>query len=86
MTQNFKGDSTELKYLAAGEPAFEITRVSLHEFFQGCYDADEFLLMLYDSGRMPFSSRVPREAFVNFIRQAIPDFPERPGPSKSISS
>jgi hypothetical protein len=75
MTQNFKGDSTELKYQAAGEPAFEVTRVSLHEFFQGCYDTDAFLLMLYDSGRMPFSNRVPREAFVNFIRQAIPDFP-----------
>ncbi len=75
MTQNFKGDATELKYLAAGEPAFELTRVSLHEFFQGAYDCDEFLLMLYDAGRMPFSSRVPRDAFVSFIRQAIPDFP-----------
>lgn len=76
MTQNFKGDATELKYQAAGEPAFELTRVSLHEFFQGCFDCDEFLLMLYDSGRMPFSSRVPREAFVSFIRQALPDFPK----------
>ncbi len=75
MTQNFKSDDIELIYQAAGEPAFEITRVSLHEFFEFCFDADEFLLMLYDAGRMPFSSRVPREAFVNFIRQAIPDFP-----------
>lgn len=75
MTQNFKGDITELKYQAAGSKPFEITRVSLHEFFVGAFDCDEFLLMLYDSGRMPFSNRVPREAFVNFIRQAIPDFP-----------
>lgn len=73
MTQHFKGDTLELQMIAAGDPAFEFTLAELDEYFQNCYDVEPFLLMLYDSGRMPFSDRVPRDSFVSFIRQAIPN-------------
>jgi hypothetical protein len=73
--QYFKGDAQELKYDAAGKPAFDACEAALDQFFESGYTASDFLLMLYDSGRMPFSARVPREAFVDFIRQAIPNFP-----------
>jgi hypothetical protein len=74
MTQNFKGDSTELKMQDAGRPPFDSATASKDQFFDRCYTAADFLLMLYDAGRMPFSARVPRDAFVSFIRQAIPNF------------
>lgn len=74
-TQNFKGDSTELKFKAAGLPAFDITLNSLKELFDGGYDSEKFLLMLYDEGRMPYSQRIKREVFVQFIRKALENFP-----------
>jgi hypothetical protein len=75
MTQKFKGDTTELKMEAAAGPAFDLTSTALDEYFDGAYDSDPFLLMLYDSGRMPFSDRVPRDTFPAFMRQAVPNFP-----------
>ncbi len=75
MTQNFKGDPLELKMIAAGQPAFAVCESALDDFNQNSYIAADFLLMLYDSGRMPFSDRVPRESFVTFFRQAIVKFP-----------
>jgi hypothetical protein len=75
MTQKFKGDADELKMEAAGQHAFDLTSDSLDEFFAGCYTANDWLLALYDNGRMPFTDRVPRDSFINFIKQAIPNFP-----------
>ena len=75
MTQKFKGDATELKMEAAAKPAFDLCSVALDSFYDGCYSAEDFLLMLYDEGRMPFSDRVPRDSFVSFITEAIPNFP-----------
>lgn len=75
MTQKFKGDAIELQMEAAGSPAFDSCDLALDEFFENCYDASDFLLALYDSGRMPFSDRVPRDSFVDFIRNALPNFP-----------
>lgn len=75
MTQKFKGDAKELKMEAAGQPALDLCSNALDDFYDGCYSAADFLLALYDEGRMPFSDRVPRDAFVDFIGEAIPNFP-----------
>lgn len=75
MTQNFKGDAQELRFEAAGIPAFEACSASLDAYEAGAYDSAEFLLMLYDEGRMPFSDRVSRAAFVSFYREALRNFP-----------
>lgn len=75
MTQYFKGDSNELAIEAAGLPAFDACSVELDSFFENCYEAADFLLMLYDAGRMPFSQRVGRDDFVTFLNKAMPNFP-----------
>jgi hypothetical protein len=75
MTQLFKGDPTENKFENAARPAFDACAQTKQQFYDAGYTTADFLLMLYDAGRMPFSQRVPREAFVSFIRQAIPNFP-----------
>jgi hypothetical protein len=75
MVQNFKGDSTELKMQAVVDPLFEVTNAALDDFNEGGYDAAPFLLAMYDDGRMPFSQRVKREYFVEFVRQILANFP-----------
>lgn len=75
MTQTFKGDTLEQQMIDAGDPAFEACIQALNSFFQNCYTSHDFLLMLYDNGRMPFSDRVPRDVFIGFIQEAIPNFP-----------
>lgn len=75
MTQYFKGDTKELQIEAAGKKAFDVCSTALNAYFDGCYSANDFLLMLYDNGRMPFSQRVSRGDFVTFINRAIPNFP-----------
>lgn len=75
MTQFFKGDALELKMYEAGMPAMESVSLSLDQFFENCYDADDFLLMLYDTGRVPFTDRIQREAFVAFYRGFLANAP-----------
>ncbi len=75
MTQKFKGDALELKMRAAAESVLDMTSVSLDEFYADGYDAAPFLLILYDDKRMPFSERIPRAAFVDFVREALKRFP-----------
>ncbi len=75
ITQKFKGDDTELKMEAAAKPAFDSVSLGLDRFMADGYNASPFLLMLYDEGRAPFSDRVPREAFVEFIKEALTRFP-----------
>jgi hypothetical protein len=74
MTQYFKGDTTEQRFLAAGQVAFDQIGLALDSFYSGGSTAADFLLMLYDSGRVPFTDRVPREAFVDFFREAVSRF------------
>lgn len=74
-TQKFKGDDFELQMEEAGKPAFDRCSVALDEFYEGGFTSEDFLLMLYDEGRMPFSDRVPRDTFTRFIRQAIANAP-----------
>ncbi len=74
MAQKFKGDETELKFEAAGTPALELTSGALDSFYSQGFDCNPFLLMLYDEGRMPFSDRIPRESFVDFIKEALINF------------
>jgi len=73
--QFFKGDALELQMEEAGRNPLASSSAALDEFFENAYENAPFLLMLYDSGRMPFSDRVPRDSFVGFLRQAIPNFP-----------
>lgn len=75
MTQNFKGDTTELKMRAVAEPLLDLTSSSLNDFYEGGFDSTPFLLAMYDDKRMPFSERIPRDAFVDFVRQAFANFP-----------
>lgn len=75
MAQVFKGDALEIKMRASAEPAFDLASGALNDFYQGGEDCDEFLLMLYDEGRMPFSERIGRDVFVPFIRKALSNFP-----------
>lgn len=74
ITEKFKNDPPELKMEASAKPAFDICSAALDDFYAGKYDANPFLLMLYDEGRMPFSTRVPRDSFVAFIREALARF------------
>lgn len=74
MTQKFKGDQNELKIEEAARPAFDAVSHDLDDFFLDAHDTADFFLMLYDEGRVPFSNRVPREDFVTFIRQVLPNF------------
>lgn len=60
---------------AAGSPPFDVVEAALDEFEQGGKTCEPFLLMLYDSGRMPFSERIPRETFAAFFREALERFP-----------
>ena len=69
--QYFKGDATELKYDQSGAPIMETTEHSLDQYFEGAFESAEFLLMLYDEGRMPFSDRIPRDAFIAFLLEAM---------------
>lgn len=73
--QNFKGDAIELKMQSVASPVFDQTSASLDDFYAGGFNCDEFLLMLYDDNRMPFSERVNRVTFVQFIKKALENFP-----------
>lgn len=72
--QYFKGDADELKFDLAGKRAFDASGVALDQFYADGYTASPFLLMLYDEGRMPFVDRVPRDTFVEFIKEALERF------------
>lgn len=73
--QSYKGDETELKYQGAAKPFFDNISGALDEFYEKGSTTDDFLLMLYDDGRMPYAQRIKREAFVGFIKGALDNFP-----------
>lgn len=75
MVQTFKGDQTELKMLAAAGPVFDRTSSALDEFYADGFNCNPFLVMLYDEKRMPFSSRIDKEPFLIFIKEALTRFP-----------
>ncbi len=75
MVQYFKGDSDELKIEAVGKPVFDLTTTALDQFYAGAFDCNAFLLQLYDERRMPFSERINRDAFIQFIKEALVNFP-----------
>lgn len=69
--QYFKGNAEERKVDYCGQGAMDLTGLSLDQFYIDAFECTDFLLMLYDEGRVPFSDRVPRAAFVNFLIQCI---------------
>lgn len=73
--QNYKGDDLELKMEAVGATPLSLTEVALDEFYAGAYECSPFLLMLYDEKRIPFWNRIKRNVFVDFIKQALVNFP-----------
>lgn len=73
--QNFKGDETELKYKESAFPALDLQSQALDLFLAGSEATSDFLLMLYDEGRMPYSNRIKRDVFVQFINGAFLNFP-----------
>lgn len=75
MYQNFKGDATEQKMIGGMAPVFNLTNASLDDFYANGFNCADFLLKMYDDRRMPFSDRIPRDAFVDFVRQAFENFP-----------
>lgn len=75
MTQNFKGDAQELKFQASGHPLFDQISMGQDAFLADGYNSTPFLLMLYDQGRIPFSERIQRTAFVAFVTEALQLFP-----------
>lgn len=75
MVQFFKNDTLELQMYAVAEPILTVSSIAKDEFLDGAFECEAFLLMLYDEKRMPFSERVPRPAFVAFVREALKNFP-----------
>lgn len=73
--QLFKGDATEIKMKAVMDPVFDLTNTGLDDFYQNGFDCATFLLELYDADRMPFSERINRDAFIQFIKLALTNFP-----------
>jgi hypothetical protein len=71
----FKGDAVELKMKGVGDPLFDLTDLALNDFYANGFQSSQFLLMLYDEGRMPFSNRIDRDAFVDFFTQMLDLFP-----------
>lgn len=68
-------DANEVKIDAVAEAVFSPTSLALDDMLAGAYNSSPFLLMLYDEGRMPYSARINREAFVAFIKEALSRFP-----------
>ncbi len=75
MVQFFKGDALEKQMIAVGETPIALTGAALDDMYAECYESAQFILMLYDEGRMPFSERIKREVFVDFIKQILNRFP-----------
>jgi hypothetical protein len=75
MAQNFKGDEKELKIQAVMDTLLDLTDAALDDFYSQGFNASPFLLEMYDSKRMPFSERVTRDSFVEFIKQVLTNFP-----------
>jgi hypothetical protein len=74
--EKFKSsETTEAKILAAGDIAPTKTELDLDEMREGCYLALPFLLYMYDAGRFPFSAKINRAAFPDFIKEAFTRFP-----------
>ncbi len=73
--QNFKGDALELKMQSVAKQVFDQTGLALDQFYSDGFECSEFLLMLYDDKRMPFSERIARDSFIKFIGSALANFP-----------
>lgn len=75
MAQYFKGDAVEKQFIGSGLPIVTQTSHALDLFLEEGYDSTPFLLMLYDENRIPFSERINRLAFVDFIKEIYNRFP-----------
>lgn len=73
--QNFKGDSDELKMQSVVTPLLSVTDLGLDDFYERGFDANPFILMLRDEGRIPFSIKLKEEFFPAFFSEALKNFP-----------
>ncbi len=69
--QYFKGDATELKFDASGEPANTEISFSLEQFFDGAFECFALGDLLYDNSRAPLANAIDRiiyrEAFTTIF-------------------
>ncbi len=61
--QYFKGDATEKKYDAAGEPILSAYSGQKDLFFDGAYQAGPLGDLIFDNLRSPLSNAIPRDTF-----------------------
>lgn len=61
--QYFKGDATELKYDAAGEPILTAISGQLDDFFEGAYETGPLGDLIFDDLRSPLSNAISRDIF-----------------------
>lgn len=61
--QYFKGDATELKYDASGEPILSLLSSDKDDFYQGAYSCAELGDVLYDSNRAPLANAIKSDIF-----------------------
>jgi hypothetical protein len=61
--QYFKGDETELKTDAVGQPAFDLCSADLDDFYDDAYDAYSLGELIYDNELSPLANAIKREIF-----------------------
>lgn len=61
--QFFKGDETERKYFASGEPILSLLSSQKDTFLEECYGCFVLGELLYDNGYAPLSNAIPRNIF-----------------------
>lgn len=61
--QYFKGDATELKFIASGTPIDDALSLQKQHFFEDCFECFILGEMLYDNNLSPLANAIPREIF-----------------------
>lgn len=61
--QYFKGDETELKFDAAGEPIMSELSLQKDEFLEGAYETGPLGDLIFDNDRSPLSNAIARDIF-----------------------
>lgn len=63
MSQNFKGDAQELKFIASGNPLMDLVSLAKDEFFDGAYDCGLLGDLLHDINRSPLANAISQAIF-----------------------
>lgn len=74
MTQYFKGDAEELKYLAIWRAAQSVQSVDLDTFFEEAFNCLPLGEVLFDTKRAPLTNAINRDIFVTAFAEIIEAF------------